>query len=156
MQPDYPRADARQWSPVSCVTYPRSGHHLLVRLIANYQLNLNQKTFCVHKNLEDPHGYISAGQMQYCTYYRHCNSVPCTDNACNLQKNHDFDLTLELPATNKLLVQVRHPLESIISFYYWRLKRANEHSKNKTDSRAAWQRFLKIRPLPLKRRSPAL
>lgn len=82
------------------VSFPRSGHHALVR--------------CMMDLLPD--------ELNYCDYYRHCRQVPCSDPATNYQKTHDFDLDLPVDDGLKYVVQIRNPLEAISSWYEYKFK----------------------------------
>lgn len=64
------------------VTFPRSGHHLLVDILTEYQPSLT-----------------------YCEFYGCCNTYPCVHKS-TLQKNHDFALDL-VPGPDEIVV-VQH------------------------------------------------
>ena len=80
---------------VQAVSVPRSGHHLLVNCLKDY--------------FGDKLGY--------------CGNVfrtdPFSNSEITFQKNHDFSLDLPVEPGLKYLVQYRHPLESLISWYRW-------------------------------------
>jgi hypothetical protein len=95
------------------VSFPRSGHALLRRCLQLYFGN----------------------RLRYCQYYKTCKKVPCKNPQTNYQKNHDFDLKLENNPRYNFLIQYRHPLESIISFYKFDLY----HGFIKKDSKKAWE-----------------
>lgn len=80
---------------VVSVSFPRSGHHLLERCLRG----------------------LFPGEVQYCDYYRHCRHSPCLEARTNLQKCHDFDLRLERAPGWMYVIQYRHPLEAIVSWY---------------------------------------
>lgn len=107
---------------ITCVTFPRSGHHMLINVLLKYfSGNLNYletggdktETMCVD--------VLTAGDLQYCEFYKHCEQIPCSNPKTNFQKNHDFGL--KLPQTDKdfYIVLYRHPLESIVSIYNYYL-----------------------------------
>jgi len=75
------------------VTFPRSGHHLLVDCLQEY----------------------FGGEMRYCENYHHCNSVPCTDPLTNVQKTHDFDLDVKQDERH-VVAQVRARADAIQSW----------------------------------------
>ncbi len=99
---------------VACISFPRSGHHLLINGLLKYfskdptYPNIEDSTRC--KNI------LQAGELFYCEYYDHCRNHPCSDYRSNFQKIHDFNLDL-ICKIEKQIVQIRHPIESIISYY---------------------------------------
>jgi tetratricopeptide (TPR) repeat protein len=99
---------------VACITYPRSGHHLMVNALLRYFSNnlqypeIKDSTRCTN--------VLQAGKLYYCEHYDHCRQNPCTDDRVNLQKNHDFNLDL-ICKINKQIIQIRNPIESIVSYY---------------------------------------
>lgn len=108
---------------VACVSYPRSGHHLTVRLLNAY--------------FQD--------QFRYCGFYDQpagcCGQFPCTASNVNLTKNHDMDLgislSLGLPKLPEIpyLVLVRNFLDAVVSDYSLFLRRHPD------DHRDTWQEF---------------
>lgn len=88
-----------------CVSFPRSGHHLLVRMLWDYFNGPGPVS--IHP--EPDRAFV------YCSYYGHCHEVPCPVAQTNFQKHHDLDLSLatDLPC----LVQVRSPLPALRSYY---------------------------------------
>ena len=80
---------------VVSVSFPRSGHHLLERCLRG----------------------VFPGEVHYCDFYRHCRRSPCIDARTNLQKTHDFNLRLTRAPGYLYVVQFRHPLEAIVSWY---------------------------------------
>ena len=109
------------------VTYPRSGHHLLMNLLCYY--------FTDHKceNFE-------TGQFSYCEYYHHCQKIPCS-HAATLQKNHDFNLSL--PKTGKVIVQFRNPFNSIISYAKFEKQNPTAWKQFATQKAQYWANFMK-------------
>lgn len=81
------------------VTYPRSGHTLLWR--------------CLRAYLRE--------RLHYCEHYTHCRRVPCLDARTTWQKSHDFRLELPIVQDAMYVIQYRHPLESVTSWYLWEL-----------------------------------
>jgi hypothetical protein len=75
------------------VSYPRSGHSLLVEFLMTY---------------------VGPG-FHYCEYYTGCRQWPCVNRGNHFQKNHDFGLSLPVSRDRPLLVQFRSPLYSIAS-----------------------------------------
>lgn len=117
---------------VVSVSFPRSGHHLLERCLRG----------------------IFPGQVAYCDYYRHCRTSPCIDGRTNLQKCHDFNLRLTRAPGWIYVVQYRHPLEAIVSWYEAELRHRHKYRPGETrlrkavkltflqDSELYWQFFL--------------
>jgi hypothetical protein len=85
---------------VQGVSFPRSGHHLLVSFL---------------------HRYFGC-RFVYCEYYLHCRQLPCVNPANNLQKNHDFGLKLPTDGAGDYLLQYRHPLYAVTSNYFLHLR----------------------------------
>jgi len=126
----------RGWSNrknfVQCVTFPRSGHHLLVNLLSkyfsrdiNYHTSLGKNTF-------------QAGGFYYCEAYRHCGKTPCINPKVNFQKNHDLGLKLKKNQNFKYVIQFRHYLPSIVSWYLLEVRRNYLKDYNQE-----WERFAK-------------
>lgn len=82
---------------VTGVSWPRSGHHLLVRLLRLY----------------------FGERFVYCDFYGGiegcCKSLPCTRADVHMSKSHDFDLALPQIEGRKYLVQYRDFIPSIVS-----------------------------------------
>jgi hypothetical protein len=78
---------------VQGVSYPRSGHSLLVQFLKTY----------------------IGPEFHYCEYYTDCREWPCVNRGNHFQKNHDFGLSLPVSRDRPLLVQFRSPLYSIAS-----------------------------------------
>jgi len=96
------RFEARPLPYVACVSWPRSGHHVLVRAL--------QKIFKHH--------------FGYCEFYGPsvtpgsgcCGVFPCEKaGPISLSKQHDFDRKAELPDGHPLVVQYRRFSEAVIS-----------------------------------------
>jgi len=84
--------------PTQCVSFPRSGHHLLTRCL--------QSCF--------------GSALGYCPDVRRRRDF--AKFGVNYQKNHDFDLALPVERRFRYVVQYRYPLESIASWYRWELE----------------------------------
>ena len=108
---------------VACISYPRSGHHLTVRVLQQYFKN----------------------DFKYCQFYNSkegncCQSFPCTDETVRMTKNHDMDLNrpdatgLPKPKGVPYLILIRNFLEAVVSDYNLFLRR-NE------DTYDAWVGF---------------
>ena len=106
--------------PIQNISFPRSGHALLVR--------------CLKQIYKD--------QINYCEFYTHCRKTPCSNPATNLQKNHDFDLRLQNSADLRYLIQYRHPIEAISSWFDLALKEPNVWERMTVwDRRWCWNWF---------------
>lgn len=91
---------------VACVHWPRSGHHLLVRLL----------------------GAILGDRFGYCSYYGHnqdkrcCGKFPCTLPGVSFAKQHDIGFNCAVPQNGEpLLVQYRRFDEALLSSFEVRL-----------------------------------
>jgi hypothetical protein len=84
---------------VASVSWPRSGHYLLVRMLRLY----------------------FGSQFGYCRWYDKescCRTVPCVSDVVHFSKNHDFDGSLEAPPLEvPLLVQHRDFATSVASWF---------------------------------------
>lgn len=102
------------------VSYPRSGHHAMIGFLSRIS------------NLDE----------DYCEYYKcekhNGQAIPCPKSKMHwrmkkgccgagkrLLKNHDFDLKLPYNKTDKYIIQYRHPLLSIQSWYELESKKNN-------------------------------
>ena len=84
------------------VSFPRSGHHLLARLLRAY----------------------FRSSMKYCGYYGSdgcCGQVPCANPATTYSKNHDGRLRLS-QSLGRYVIQYRSPIPTLISDYELALK----------------------------------
>jgi len=81
------------------VTFPRSGHTLLMDCLQEY----------------------FGEEMRYCENYHHCNTVPCLDPATNVQKTHDFDLGVKQEG-QLIIVQTRAKPDALQSWFELRCK----------------------------------
>ena len=92
------------------ITFPRSGHTWLSRILKYYFLN----------------------NLNYCEFHTDpSNSIDLNVNT-NLQKNHDFDLKTEIKSDRKYLIQIRKKYECLNSLY--RLDSLNiDRNMNKHD-----------------------
>ncbi|MCG3178664.1 MAG: hypothetical protein BIFFINMI_00992 [Phycisphaerae bacterium] len=92
---------------VQGVSFPRSGHHVLVDTLRDY----------------------FGDALGYCEFAGGCGCRPCPDPRTNLQKDHDFDLGV--PDDGRpFLVQFRHPLPALVSWYGFELRAAGVREGN--------------------------
>lgn len=103
---------------IQCVSFPRSGHHLLATCLQQY--------FC--------------GDFHYCPNV--LRKVHFKNPETNYQKNHDFDLSLPNTRAWYYVIQYRHPIDSVISWYKWEVDNAVKAEKN-----TRWRAFIN-RSLP--------
>ena len=103
--------------PVIGISWPRSGHHMLVRLLKHY----------------------FSSEFTYCPFYGKipdcCKSIPC-DNGMAFTKNHDWKLKTAQLSGAKYLIQYRSFLPSTISNFELHLKNGNGE-----DSAEGFRRF---------------
>ena len=97
-----------------CVSFPRSGHHVLERLLRGY--------------FED--------RLRYCDLYEEPERSLDRDPSTNFQKNHDFDLDTVLVPGRQYLVLVRDPREALVSWF-----RLNVRNGELEYTQAAWTQF---------------
>jgi hypothetical protein len=98
-----------------CVSFPRSGHHLLEGLLLRY--------------------YGEQG-MRYCEPYVRPQGRLDLDPETRFQKNHDFDLDTPIRTDRQYLVQIRYPLDSLVSLF-----KLNVTQSGVADTPAAWTNF---------------
>ena len=98
------------------ISYPRSGYHLIKRLVSRY----------------------FAKEFNATTVYSNPSNNIYNNPTITFQKNHDLPLTTK--TTNdkdvRYLVIIRYPLESLVSYYKFQSERSGiEHS------RSGWEYF---------------
>lgn len=98
-----------------CVTFPRSGHGLLQKLL---------------------HRYFEEGELVYCESYADPERMLDHDPRTNFQKNHDLELGTPIKDDRQYLVQIRYPIESIVSWYQLACER-----EGLPDSPGSWTNF---------------
>lgn len=101
---------------VASVSYPRSGHHLIVRLMQAY----------------------FGESFTYCQFYGQppdacCQEFPCARPGIMCTKNHDMELEVELPGIDAnadvpVLVGVRHFMDAVVSDYEQHVRIGNPDS----------------------------
>lgn len=108
------------------VSFPRSGHRFLREILS---------------------GYFENCFVFYEPYTKNVTNRPdanFTLKNVNYVKTHDFHLTgrrvliFEFPKNRRYLVQIRHPLESIASYYEFSVK----HGHIRHDNEVEWHKFL--------------
>ena len=93
--------------PRNIISFPRSGQHMTERILEEF-----------HK--------VENISYSYCKFYRCCNTVPCKYNSV-YQKNHDFNLSLEIKPNQKYLFLYRqNKLEQLEA--YFRYSRRNKQN----------------------------
>lgn len=108
------------------VSFPRSGHRFLREILTDY--------------FEDCLTFFESYSQDAVSHPGQSRSLK---NA-NYVKTHDFDLVghkvlyEDFPGSRRYLIQIRHPLESIASFYEFSLK----HGHVRNDNKLAWRLFL--------------
>jgi hypothetical protein len=114
---------------ITAVSFPRSGHHLLVNALGRYFSD--DMTFDSNRKAA-----FTAGELVYCEHYSHCRRVPCGDPRTNFQKNHDFQLRLGQEEQGVYLVQIRDPMPAITSRFELEVARGRIQN-----SRQRWEEF---------------
>jgi hypothetical protein len=113
---------------VICASYPRTGHQLLVDMLSAY----------------------FGRRWKYCDHYNHCYQVPCTEPGVMYHKNHDLfldgqpvgELLRNIPGYY-YIVQFRHPVPCIISYWLLSKKEGWIPGKNKKEWLAFFEEKLK-------------
>lgn len=130
---------------IICVSFPRSGHHLLVNFLFKYfSRDVDYPELKGEDARKKCDKTLSAGELHYCEFYNHCKSYPCIDPAINFQKNHDSLLDMQPKDGYFYIIMYRHPLESIVSLYKWNVKDWLDNiftGKTVDFSRSGWERF---------------
>ncbi len=97
-----------------CLTFPRSGHTLLHRLLSDYLVD---------------------GELRYCEMYTEPEKTLDRDPITNFQKNHDLELTTPIREDRQYLVQIRYPIDTLISWYKMACK------TNVSDAPQTWMEY---------------
>ena len=118
---------------VACISYPRSGHHLIVRVLESYFKEAFR--YCNYT-------YFKHHYEQPCEHC--CLTFPCIDPRVSMTKNHDMELNGRwnkgIPKVVGVphLVLIRNFLEAVVSDY-------NLYVRENPDSLATWYYFSKIK-----------
>ena len=108
------------------VSFPRSGHRFLRGILSDY--------------FEDRFILYESYEKRVVDKFRNTNNL----KDVNFVKTHDFQLIghkvlyFEFPTNRRYLVQIRHPLETIASYYEF----AQNHGKIQNDNKKTWKVFL--------------
>lgn len=103
------------------ITYPRSGHHLLVNLLQHY---FQERLVYSGIQLQFAHRLLLQGE------------------GINFLHEHDHtDFVSKFPQ-NHYLIQIRYPLECLVSDFYLNLMHPSQSTK---DTREVWEEFAKER-----------
>lgn len=106
--------DDNSWpKTIQGVSFPRSGHSLLIRLLLAY----------------------FGSRLNYCEFYNGCRSWPCRRPLNNFQKCHDFRLDTPQRPDLRYIIQIRHPWPAIVSRFRLNLARGSV-----TDTMESWER----------------
>jgi len=107
---------------IQCISFPRSGHHLLVNLLARYYGRV--LSLSCGRTFNDTSKLFTAGPFAYCEcgVGGHCRQIPCCDPKTTFQKYHDMKLDLKINPSHSYIVQYRHPVHAIASWFMFSLK----------------------------------
>lgn len=112
---------------VANVSFPRSGHHLLIRLLARY--------FGRRFGYCERYGPSSKPDRFSC-----CGAFPCAKRGLiSTSKNHDFEHTSVLPEGMRVIVQFREPVAAIVSDFELYVAGGN------ADTDESFRRFAMVR-----------
>lgn len=93
------------------VSYPRSGHHALIRILSEVT-NLKEGLYCEGYNCKDEwQKKIDCSEKRGSS-----DGLTCTAGR-PIIKSHDFELNLPVEKDIKYVVQYRDPMLSIVSYY---------------------------------------
>ena len=121
------------------ISFPRSGHHMLIRKITEYFSSISNTDVCIkHHSRKASNTDTDKNSFVYCEYYNACQTIPCIDKRCNFQKSHDFTLDLPLNTEQQYIVQIRSPIDSITSLFELSLKTG---WYNLEDTQKCWELF---------------
>ena len=81
------------------ISVPRSGQHMIESALRYY-----------HQLLNIP--------FHYCEFYGCCKTIPCNKNINAIQKNHDFELNIELKDNTKYVFLYRSNILQQIDAHY--------------------------------------
>jgi hypothetical protein len=84
---------------IQLISIPRSGQHFTEAALRYY-----------HELLNIP--------FSYCEFYNCCKNIPCNKNSNALQKNHDFNLDIEIKDTNKYIFLYRENILQQIDAHF--------------------------------------
>jgi len=101
---------------VQGVSFPRSGHYILVDCLKRYFESYRECLLYGEEGVMLPPA--KPGQFSYCEWYTTCRQFPCKDPATTFQKSHDFDLQLPILENQKYIVQWRHPVHALMSYFF--------------------------------------
>lgn len=128
------------------ITFPRSGHHLLVRCLAKYFSENPESEFNTpgSSELTKMTGTFKAGNFTYCENYSHCQQFGCSSPEVLFQKSHDFQLTDPVSRRLKYIVQYRENYGAAIKSWYEIEAKPNGYLEQYNNKQIAfYQRFLK-------------
>lgn len=117
---------------IQCISFPRSGHHLLVDLLATYLGN--ELVYADRYGAYDIHG------RPVDPAHPHRPGPPrgfAQEPLATLEKNHDFNL--DTVPTCPVLVQIRAPVPAIVSWF------CIERDEGRSDTRTEWEHFARTK-----------
>ncbi len=159
-----PKVDKATLAIIQGVSYPRSGHHLLVNCLLAY---FGENPYFQRTDGIKPIGQLlGAWNFNYCDYYHHCNQVPCSHPATRFQKHHDYHYhwdsifdendqnesveakitmgstldPLRSSSQSRWIVQYRNPVDAIVSYYILK----NHAGKGFTEFSDEKKRFIRF------------
>ena len=103
---------------IIAVSYPRSGQTVFEHIMREY---------------------FGEEHFKYADSHNFNNKIPCPGENINCHKTHDFKLDVPQNLNFKYIVRVRHPLESIVSWYRFNFERV--YSNETKDNKAFFYRF---------------
>lgn len=103
---------------VSCITFPNSGHRLLLNMLLKYFAN-DIKFSDIDKHSADYlcANIIQSKDLRYCDSEVHCDVLGCKSEHTNIQRINDINLQVPILSTVRYIIQYRHPIEALLLSY---------------------------------------
>lgn len=121
------------------ISFPRSGHHMLIRRLTEYFSIISCSDVCIRNRSRKTNDIdTSKNSFVYCEFYTTCQTIPCIDERCSFQKSHDFSLDVPIKKELHYLVQIRNPIDAITSLFELSLKTGWYNLK---DTQECWELF---------------
>jgi len=122
---------------ITCVSFPRSGHHFLMNCLARYfgqSLDFDTRSY----ETGQQKGYVVAKSFVYWEPYQQPQLSPEKEALVRCRKTHDFNDEETLQPNGFYITQSRELLPTIVSYYRMRVQ-----CEGKQDSMEEWNTFSK-------------
>lgn len=121
----------KEMRKVECISYPRSGHGILNKFLAFYFGDKSAEEIIDLCNKEK---YFEIGAYVYCEIHKRPDMMIGRNLKTNFQKNHDFNLDTPIRGDRYYVIQIRNPVEAIVSYFY-------RQNKGKNFTQEKWDNF---------------